>query len=343
MYQLRQSQPRKGRTTTNSKFLRLVGEVVIAVSAFGLGSHWVRSHLRSCNHHETFFQKMDPEVRSHPVGMWGIPVQPHAIFETISSKEQNSSISLHTPCHKPLTIFLNSLDSATCLVIVPDITNMNDANTDFLVSFTQSNHPKQVSEFRLSPWYEDHNRRPPWRLASAPKPVLLQGTWWSSLSDYSFAYNDAREALRNLLKPAKRKSWILLVASSHHLELLENLNCAARRLHIDRSHILVMALDDQVLRFAQNDLGLLTFFHKSLAESLSVTSNAEYASQTYGAIMLVAKVHMVHLFSELGEYDFLFQDVDVLPLRREYCTYSKQWAPKRYLYLKNLTTILFSS
>jgi hypothetical protein len=152
--------------------------------------------------------------------------------------------------------------------------------------------------------------------------VLLQQTWWLLLSQYLEIYE---EALKALLSPKKIKSWIVLVTNSHHLELLQNLDCAAHhRIGMNRSRILVAALDKATFHLAKNDLGLLTFYHEPLVATLPSTNAADYSSRAYGAIMLVAKVHVVHLFIQLGMYDSLFQDVDIIPLRNDYHDYVRQ-------------------
>ena len=250
----------------------------------------------------------------------------------------------------------------------------------------QKEEEEEHFSFIPTPWYDDHNHKPPWRLSSAPKPILIHQLWWPNLHHYLTVFPTIQQALLDFLQHqvdhrrrqhiqetnnnnaasrTQQLSWIVLVTNVHHVELLANWKCAAQELDMDFSHVLVVALDMESYHVATRDLALITFYHESLVpldhqhstnnnnddddqndnylkHKKKKKKNADYASRAYGMVMLVAKVHVVHLLlstaSLLLPHDdggndgsggknnnpqelavnFLFHDVDIVPLRRDY-------------------------
>uniref|UniRef100_A0A6U3CCG1 Nucleotide-diphospho-sugar transferase domain-containing protein n=1 Tax=Entomoneis paludosa TaxID=265537 RepID=A0A6U3CCG1_9STRA len=311
--------------------LQVLLEGAVALTAFSIGGYWAYSQLESscvnCSSDENRKPKEITESFSTQEA-FGIPFQFSPYLNIVSESSDGShgqTKSLSKECQQ--TIFLNTQDKTTCHAIVPLNSSKNfvppNHHPDLLLAKSRSR--RTADGFDAVSWYDDHGHKPSWRLSSPPKPVLIHESWWPLLSRYLMVYDGALEALRKLLlQRGPQKSWTIMATNAHHVDFLRNIDCASRRISMDRSNILVVALDKEAFHVAKHDLGLLTFYYEPLVDVLSETNTTEYANRAYGAVMLVAKVHVVHLFSQLKSYDFLFQDVDVVPLRKDYADYMKK-------------------
>ncbi|KAL7565798.1 hypothetical protein ACA910_015578 [Epithemia clementina (nom. ined.)] len=216
----------------------------------------------------------------------------------------------------------------------------------------QQQEQQQSRRFVPVAWYDDHGHKPPWRLSSAPKPMVVQQLWWPYLQHYLSHLPNVQQAMRQFLQQqvARRApnnmnnnasfSWIVLVTNAHHVDLLVNWKCAAAESGMDLSRVLVIALDAISWDVASQQLQLATFYHESFNNNNNNRSNnpnadeADYASRAYGRVMLQAKVHVVHLLlstasllqrslkhqnnHEPVDMHFLFHDVDIIPLQPNY-------------------------
>jgi hypothetical protein len=98
-------------------------------------------------------------------------------------------------------------------------------------------------------------------------------------------------------------------------ELFINFCCAARRVNLDLSKVLLFATDMDTYNLAQA-MGVAAFYDEDIFASIPRDSSAKYGDAVYAKIMM-SKVYSVHLVSQL-KYDFLFQDVDIVPYTGKY-------------------------
>lgn len=352
---------RQNLVSSRWKFWQLIIEITVAFISFRLGCQWFHLQLEySCQWQCIFSNQGErtsdaaPETTQDsavgslpPHARLGIPIQSSSTWNMLftarnrahsPNKQQEQVSKVEGTCQKNYqTIFMDSRDNKTCLAILPVKHNeyastSSNLSPDLMLTMSRS----KKHEFVPVSWYDDHGHKPPWRLGTPPKPVLIQQLWWPLLVNYLSVYHSSRQSLEALLSSTSRMSngmrngeitsWIVMVTNEHHINLLRNMNCAARHLKVDQSRILVVALDEISWKVSQNELKLLTFHPKSLVDSISTlkSTTPDYASRSYGTVMLVAKVHVVHLFSHLEtSYDFLFQDVDVLPLDKDYHNHTR--------------------
>jgi hypothetical protein len=144
-------------------------------------------------------------------------------------------------------------------------------------------------------------------------------TSFQLLHHYLSIYEEVLEELKPLAEKVAastvlKRTVTVMVCNERHLELLMNYCCAAKAIGMDLSSILLFAVDSGTRRTAEL-LGLTAYYHPQLFSFLD-GGDAEYGTMEYARIML-SKVYSVHLISSLG-YDFLFQDVDLVPYRADY-------------------------
>jgi Nucleotide-diphospho-sugar transferase len=207
-----------------------------------------------------------------------------------------------------------------------------------------------TTKFQLVPWQyqndETQTNTKPLRLQTPPKPVVVRQAW-QALQSYLSVYQDAVQQLRPMVEhivaaqhettknanndqshqsPRRRPGLIVMVCNYGHVELLINFYCAARAIGMDLSRVLLFATDVETLQVARQQLGgdnsndfykKNIFYHEGLFSNIPTDAATTYGSLDYGAIMM-AKVYVAHLLTLVGEYDFLFHDVDIVPYRPDY-------------------------
>lgn len=234
----------------------------------------------------------------------------------------------------------NPTDAQDCLVVVPW------SEGDFPSSLAVSPHrltrlaferkglytAAGVGKWDILPWeaHPDLVDHKPFRLQTPPKPVTLRKAA-SFLQHYLRDLPEMLQVLQPLVAKAHRhvvthptKVLTILLSNRGHVDLLVNFVCGWKALSSDEQdqeakslgQILVFAADRETAE-AANSLGLTVFYHPSfLGEGSGDGAAANYGSPEYAQLML-AKMFCAHMISVLG-YDFVFHDVDIVPLRSDY-------------------------
>jgi hypothetical protein len=192
--------------------------------------------------------------------------------------------------------------------------------------------PWEILPWESPPDLVDHK---PFRLETPPKPVILREAA-SVLQHYLRDFPEMLQILQPLAATVHRhvvkhpaKVLTILLSNRGHVDLLVNFVCGWKALssdeHASNQHgdneesleqILVFAADRETAQVAKS-LGLTVFFHpKFLGEGSVGEGAANYGTLEYARLML-AKIFCAHMLSVLG-YDFVFHDVDIVPLRRDY-------------------------
>ena len=114
-------------------------------------------------------------------------------------------------------------------------------------------------------------------------------------------------------------SLIVMVSNFGNSDLLINFCCAAKRVGVDIGKILMFATDVQTAELAES-LGFGgVYHHPKLFAAIPKDAPIDFGDEVYTNIMM-AKIYCVHLISMLG-YDFLFQDLDIIPYQAHYLDY----------------------
>jgi len=99
---------------------------------------------------------------------------------------------------------------------------------------------------------------------------------------------------------------MVYVCNSGHAELFANFVCAAKAVGMDLSKVLLFATDEG-MRDAARGLGVATFYHEGVFDSIPSGAAAAYGDDHY-ALVMMSKVYCVHLVSQLG-YDIFVSTV----------------------------------
>ena len=158
-------------------------------------------------------------------------------------------------------------------------------------------------------------------------PVALE-----QLRDYLAALPKALERLAPIAKqvgmagePLVQNTIMVMVTNFGHAELFINFCCAARRVGMDLSKVLLFATDQDTYDLAQA-MGVAVFYDEDVFASIPRNSSAKYGDSHYAKIMM-SKVYCVHMISQLG-YDIVFQDVDIIPYSGRYLEWFVELALK---------------
>lgn len=132
----------------------------------------------------------------------------------------------------------------------------------------------------------------------------------------------ARSKRKNFTLPSNVNvddSIIVMVSNFGHSDMMINYICAAQRAGIDLGKILLFATDPATQTLAQA-LGVAgVYYHPQLFGLIPEVASKTFGDDDYAKIMM-AKIYCVHLVSMLG-YNFLFQDVDIIPYSGQYLEY----------------------
>jgi hypothetical protein len=195
------------------------------------------------------------------------------------------------------------------------------------------NHKSHKMEY-VSHFSEHHdafhwNRKHPRRLTKEA---------WRNLAKYIQNYDSAMEELKPIadkvastIPGANNKVIIVMVTNIARIEMLFNVVCAARKIDMDLSRVLVFALDKETYEFATNILGLNAYRNDKIFGSLPSGSEEKgiFGDMTFARTM-IAKVYCVHMINELG-YDVLFSDTDVVPLKPNILEYFyDRWKKEKF-------------
>jgi hypothetical protein len=112
-----------------------------------------------------------------------------------------------------------------------------------------------------------------------------------------------------------RDTIVVMVSNAGHAELVMNFVCASRSNGIDLNKVLFFATDLDMHKIATS-LGLASFFHERIFQFIPERAAEIYGDSSYARIML-SKSFVTYLASHTG-YDFIFQDVDIVPYRSDY-------------------------
>lgn len=108
---------------------------------------------------------------------------------------------------------------------------------------------------------------------------------------------------------AKNNTIVIMTCNFGQRMLLVNFVCSSRAKGIDLGNLLVFATDMKTLEVAQ-ELGLTAFYDEVIFRSIPMHAAKLYGHLDFGEVMW-AKVIVAHIASMLN-YDFIFQDVDVV-------------------------------
>ncbi|KAL7565472.1 hypothetical protein ACA910_012211 [Epithemia clementina (nom. ined.)] len=230
-------------------------------------------------------------------------------FHTAVSKCQ--SLSVYMMDHKG--------DIGACHALVPQMASFHVQKWRRMLPRQLNRTTQRFSKsepFRLSPrsMMDGGTERYP-----VPKP-FHRDLSFSILRDYFVAQNAVLKALKETIQqhvlPYKGRSIIVMMCNHGQSDLLANFVCSARARKLDTSAILVFCTDLETVQLAQS-LGLATFYHEAIFESVPAKASVLLGDATYDR-MMITKALCVQLVASLG-YDFLFQDVDIVwfkhPLR----------------------------
>ncbi|GKY99729.1 hypothetical protein MPSEU_000926900 [Mayamaea pseudoterrestris] len=164
------------------------------------------------------------------------------------------------------------------------------------------------------------------------------------LQNYLSVLPDALDRLRVVAQQVAdagsdtvKNNLFVMVTNLGHAELFINFVCAARRVNLDLSKVLVFATDHDTYELVRA-MNVAAFYDEQVFASIPRDSSAKYGDLQYGKIMM-SKVYCAHLMSLLSEkYNFLFQDVDIIPYTSQYLEWfvdlSKQ-QPEYDLFFQN--------
>jgi hypothetical protein len=157
---------------------------------------------------------------------------------------------------------------------------------------------------------------------TVPRPIKSTKVALENLQLYLQALPQALERLRPIAtKVAQAGSALvqnhlmIMVTNFGHAGLFINFVCAARRVKMDLSKVLLFATDRETHELAQQ-LDIVSFYDEQLFASIPRDASASYGDRDYAKIMM-SKVYCAHLIVELG-FDFVFQDVDIIPYTSQY-------------------------
>ena len=252
----------------------------------------------------------------------------------------NESILLFRPsisksCQTVNLVWLQSPSHQDeCLVVLP---HSSSKSTSSWVHHVRRLAPSKTSQsdqirWNIKPW--EHSvleNRKPFRLETAPKPVVLRDSW-TALQHYFSHLPRMLETLTTLIAEvhgdnvAKRKRkdgppLTILLSNKGHVDLLVNFVCAWRsvsslsKTDVSLDHILVFAIDRGTASVASK-LGLNVFYYPDWLGMEEAETAAFYGTHSY-AILMLAKIYCAHMMSVLG-HDFIFHDVDIVPLQPDY-------------------------
>lgn len=122
--------------------------------------------------------------------------------------------------------------------------------------------------------------------------------------------------------PSVQGTLVIMVCNFGHSELFANFVCAARANGVDVSKVLLFATDVETLQLGLS-LNISTYYHEQLFSSIPNSAAELYGDDLYSKIML-SKAFASYLACETG-YDFIFQDVDIIPYSPLYWAW---WAAK---------------
>ena len=231
----------------------------------------------------------------------GIPrIESSAMY---AIRRGDSSPKFPAGCDRVRVVFTQSID---CLAIAH-----GSVEAPTIHHFAQSKHGwKPVGR-----QYPDNG---PTSLAlSPPKPI---GTAESmrQMHDYLDVYEQVLSDLKQrvmAIETSQIKPLVVMVSSAGHVPLLTNFVCAAKRVGVNLSSYLLVAIDPET-HSAAKGLGLTSFHDNRLFPSLGVDRAATYGTTEYARLMMT-KVVVAHLTSSMG-VDFVFQDMDIVPLKPDY-------------------------
>jgi len=108
-------------------------------------------------------------------------------------------------------------------------------------------------------------------------------------------------------------SFIVMVSNFGHSDMMMNYFCAAQRAGMDLRKVLLFATDVKTKELAES-MGVVgaVYHHAQLFASIPSDASMRFGDVPYSKIMM-SKIYCVHLISMLRKYNFLFQDVDIIP------------------------------
>jgi Nucleotide-diphospho-sugar transferase len=171
-------------------------------------------------------------------------------------------------------------------------------------------------------------------LQHPPKPVTVRENM-DLLTQYWKLHQQALKELKPMADKLvlagsrdERVYIVVLVCNAGHAELLLNFYCAATRIGVDvaRGNFLLFATDSETKALGDS-LAIPTFYFAPLFASIPSNGTIEYGTLPYAHVML-SKVYCMHLMmsSSLGNVDVFFQDVDIVPYRKDYLDHFVQYA-----------------
>ena len=213
-----------------------------------------------------------------------------------------------------------------CLVILPH-SSKSTSWIHHIRRYARSETLPDQTQWNIKPWeYSVSENRKPYRLETAPKPVVLRDSW-TTLKHYLSHLPRMLETLATLVAKVHANinqkggpPLTILLSNKGHIDLLLNFVCALRSVSSNKDavslgHIIVFAVDRGTAILASR-LGLNVFYYPDWLGMQEEETAAVYGTHSY-AILMLAKIYCAHMMSTLG-HDFVFHDVDIVPLQQEY-------------------------
>jgi len=241
----------------------------------------------------------------------------------------------------------NDQNERTCTALVVAATLLDDPHVRKFIappspkftslvrrSKSQQTGNEEPMSYRLALQGQYHNPSGDFTFLKLPPGKYKSKDAFKELLSYLSIFDTVMQELRPIAATAARSmrknssqpsnvnvddSIIVMVSNFGHSDMMINYICAAQRAGIDLGKILLFATDPATQTLAQA-LGVAgVYYHPQLFGLIPEAASQNFGDEDYAKIMM-AKIYCVHLVSMLG-YNFLFQDVDIIPYSGQYLEY----------------------
>ena len=147
------------------------------------------------------------------------------------------------------------------------------------------------------------------RFMKSPNEKVMMQHEQNMLNLLSSLENVQRE-LRTVLQTLKtEKGVIVLCINKGYIPLFRNFICAAKKIQMDLSSLLIFATDEASHTIAKQ-LGIVSFYSKTLFDNVP-SAHAQHLGDETFALVTLAGAFSVYLVNSIG-YNVLFMDADIV-------------------------------